>query len=188
VQTDSFLTLSLQDFQVFFFWPLGATSVIVIIFWFIGHLSPGLVKVSFVSIPVLCMFLLYCVPPCVSPMSCIAICFFAHCIVYRYFACTAMCDCDCHRWAHDKRQSGFVEVTLAHSFCFMLHIIVDDVAECQYLLLIVTWCLLFALFRVNSSNNILWPFVWDYPGEPVPQETFTHSHLSWSSTILYYDP
>jgi len=34
----------------------------------------------------------------------------------------------------------------------------------------------------------LWPFVWDYPGEPVPEETFTNSHLSWSSIILYHLP
>ena len=26
-------------------------------------------------------------------------------------------------------------------------------------------------------------FVWDNPGEPVPEETFTHSHSSWSSII-----
>jgi len=25
--------------------------------------------------------------------------------------------------------------------------------------------------------------VWDNPGEPVPEETFTHSHSSWSSII-----
>jgi len=31
-------------------------------------------------------------------------------------------------------------------------------------------------------------FVWDYPGELVPEETFTHSHLSWSSIILYLLP
>jgi len=28
-------------------------------------------------------------------------------------------------------------------------------------------------------------FVWDNPGEPVPEETFTHSHLLWSSVIPY---
>jgi len=28
-------------------------------------------------------------------------------------------------------------------------------------------------------------FVWDNPGELVPQEIFTHSHLSWSSIIPY---
>jgi len=33
-----------------------------------------------------------------------------------------------------------------------------------------------------------WPFVHDYLGEPVPEETFTQSHLSWSSTILYHLP
>jgi len=26
-------------------------------------------------------------------------------------------------------------------------------------------------------------FVWDNLGEPVPEETFTHSHLSWSSIV-----
>jgi len=29
---------------------------------------------------------------------------------------------------------------------------------------------------------------WDNPGEPVPEETFTHSHLSWSSVIPYMLP
>ena len=29
-------------------------------------------------------------------------------------------------------------------------------------------------------------FVWDNPGEPVPEETFTHSHSSWSSIISIY--
>jgi len=28
-------------------------------------------------------------------------------------------------------------------------------------------------------------FVWDNPGEPVPEETFTHLHLSWSSIVPY---
>jgi len=31
-------------------------------------------------------------------------------------------------------------------------------------------------------------FVWDYSCEPVPEETFTHSHLSWSLIILYLLP
>jgi len=31
-------------------------------------------------------------------------------------------------------------------------------------------------------------FVWDYPGEPVPKQTVTHSHLSWLSIILYLLP
>jgi len=26
---------------------------------------------------------------------------------------------------------------------------------------------------------------WDNPGEPVPEETFTHAYLSWSSVVLY---
>ena len=28
-------------------------------------------------------------------------------------------------------------------------------------------------------------FVWDNSDEPVPEETFTHSHLSWSSIVPY---
>jgi len=35
------------------------------------------------------------------------------------------------------------------------------------------------------TTTVLWPFVRDYPSEPEPEETLTHSHLSWSSTILY---
>jgi len=31
-------------------------------------------------------------------------------------------------------------------------------------------------------------FVWDNPGEPVPEETFTHSHLLWLSVIPYLLP
>jgi len=30
--------------------------------------------------------------------------------------------------------------------------------------------------------------VWDNPGEMVPEETFTHSHLLWSSIIPYLLP
>ena len=32
----------------------------------------------------------------------------------------------------------------------------------------------------TATTTILWPFVRNYPGEPVPEETFTDSHLSWS--------
>jgi len=51
------------------------------------------------------------------------------------------------------------------------------------------------LAAVNSHQTIiLWPFVWDYPGEPVPEETFhpitpiliINYVLSISS--IYYDP
>ena len=35
----------------------------------------------------------------------------------------------------------------------------------------------------TTTTTVLWPFVWDYPGEPVPEETFTHSHLSRSSIL-----
>ena len=38
------------------------------------------------------------------------------------------------------------------------------------------------------TTTVLRPFIWDYPYQPVPDETFTHSHLSWSSTILCQHP
>jgi len=38
--------------------------------------------------------------------------------------------------------------------------------------------------QYNNSNNC----VQDYPGEPVPKETFIHSHLTWSLTIPYQLP
>ena len=40
----------------------------------------------------------------------------------------------------------------------------------------------------NMTTNVIWPSVWDYPGELVAEETFTHSHLTWSSIILYLLP
>jgi len=33
--------------------------------------------------------------------------------------------------------------------------------------------------RTSTTTTVLQPFVWDCPGVPVPEETFTHSHLSW---------
>jgi len=40
----------------------------------------------------------------------------------------------------------------------------------------------------TTTITVLGPFVRNYPREPVPEETYTHSHLSWSSTILYQLP
>ena len=39
--------------------------------------------------------------------------------------------------------------------------------------------------RARAHTNCLTAFVQDYPGGPVPEETFTYSHQSWSSDILY---
>jgi len=38
--------------------------------------------------------------------------------------------------------------------------------------------------RQQQTTTVLRPFVWDYPGEPVPEETLTHPP-SWSSSNLY---
>ena len=43
----------------------------------------------------------------------------------------------------------------------------------------MVWCI------ITTTTIVLRPFVWDYPGEPVPEETFTHPP-SWSSSNLYY--
>jgi len=29
-----------------------------------------------------------------------------------------------------------------------------------------------------TTKSFLWPFILDYPGEPIPEETFTHLPLS----------
>jgi len=42
--------------------------------------------------------------------------------------------------------------------------------------------------HTHWPTTILQHFVRDNPGEPVPEETFTRSHLSWSSIILYQLP
>jgi len=46
-------------------------------------------------------------------------------------------------------------------------------------------------FGLPVHFSCLTVFFWilpGQPGEPVTEETFTHSHLSWSSTILYQLP
>ena len=47
----------------------------------------------------------------------------------------------------------------------------------------------FKTYTVHTHrHNRLTAFGPDYPGRPVPEETFTHSHPSWSSDILYQLP
>jgi len=43
-------------------------------------------------------------------------------------------------------------------------------------------------YKDHYTYNHFTAFVQDYPGELVPEVTFTHSHLSWSSTILHLLP
>jgi len=45
-----------------------------------------------------------------------------------------------------------------------------------------------ALAYTTTTTAISCPFVRFYPDEPLLEETFTHSHLSWSSTVLYQLP
>jgi len=50
------------------------------------------------------------------------------------------------------------------------------------------WVFITTTTTTTTTTIILCPFVQDYPGEPVLEETFTHSHVFWSSTILYQLP
>ena len=43
-------------------------------------------------------------------------------------------------------------------------------------------------YITHTDTTVYRPFVRDYLGRPVPEETFTHSHPSWSSDILYQLP
>jgi len=44
------------------------------------------------------------------------------------------------------------------------------------------------VLSTTTTTTFLWPFVRDSPGELVLEETFTHSHLLWSSVITYLLP
>ena len=41
--------------------------------------------------------------------------------------------------------------------------------------------------NATTTTTVLRPFVWDYPGEPVPEETFNHPP-SWSSSLYQLLP
>jgi len=56
-------------------------------------------------------------------------------------------------------------------------------------------CALHTLYclTTTTTTTILRPFVRDYPGDPVPEETFNHSHIliiiqPLSASSIYYDP
>jgi len=34
--------------------------------------------------------------------------------------------------------------------------------------------MIFSICTTITTTTVLWPFVQDYPGEPVPEETLTH--------------
>jgi len=42
------------------------------------------------------------------------------------------------------------------------------------------------ILKYNTTTTALWPFVRDYPGQLVPEETLTTQSLSASS--IYHDP
>jgi len=47
----------------------------------------------------------------------------------------------------------------------------------------------FAVFQTQqktTTTTVLWPFVRDYLGEPVPEETFTHPHCSDEPSFIRF--
>jgi len=38
----------------------------------------------------------------------------------------------------------------------------------------------------TTTTTILWPFVWDYPHEPVPEETFTHTYPDHQPSFINF--
>ena len=50
-----------------------------------------------------------------------------------------------------------------------------------------SWVLKSYLFDAHTHNRLR-PLIRDNPGRPVPEETLTHSHPSWSLDILYHLP
>jgi len=49
-----------------------------------------------------------------------------------------------------------------------------------------SWVLKSYLFDAHTHNRLR-PLIRDNPGRPVPEETLTHSHPSWSSSSIYND-
>jgi len=60
-------------------------------------------------------------------------------------------------------------------------ILLGDLFRCYMLDNICCTCCIYRQLTTTTAAAaaaILWPFVWHYPGEPVREETFIHSHLS----------
>ena len=49
---------------------------------------------------------------------------------------------------------------------------------------VLIWSHSIYIRTTTTTTTVLRPFVWDYPGEPIPEETLTHPP-SWSSSNLY---
>ena len=81
----------------------------------------------------------------------------------------------------------FCHSTLSGQTDRLTHRLTDGLGDSS-----VTWALTHTILIdsnvLTTTITILWPFVRDYLGELVPEETFSNSHLSWSSTMSYQLP
>ena len=105
-------------------------------------------------------------------------------------------DFDIMRWHHlavqirDKLECGCTTTNSprpTYQSHFELQRVLDEVTftdyagQCRYASENYLFC---GIQQQHTHTTVLRPFVRDYPGEPVPEETSIHSHPSCSTTIL----
>ena len=73
------------------------------------------------------------------------------------------------------------QITPAHLSVTKLDVAVND---WRYIAQLEAMRPIWSLTQQHTTTTVLRPFVRDYPGEPVPEETLTHPP-SWSSSNLY---
>ena len=78
-------------------------------------------------------------------------------------------------WLHDRLCRLLHDTISFHQYKFFFSKFFPLVAQCDGLSWL--WHQLLTT-TTTTTTTLLWPFIWDYPREPLPEETFTHSHLS----------
>jgi len=85
-----------------------------------------------------------------------------------------------------------IPLMIIHCFVWDLQHLQQIHCHSLFMMLIAQWPEHLNVYVITTTTTttttVLWPFVWDCPSELEPEETNTHSHLSWSSIILYQLP
>ena len=80
------------------------------------------------------------------------------------------------------------DITVATIFVFLyMGWTLAPPGEYDWTMCVLQWCGLMSSYfdhLLKNTTTVLRPFVWDYLGKPVPEETFTHTP-TWSSSNLY---